>query len=90
MTDPYPTTVESGTRSKSTPAPNVKLPDPEKRRVPVGTILIVLWVLVFLSIFMVLAWRKLNPPTNPGPLVPNAAPLAPQQGSAADPRDQSP
>jgi hypothetical protein len=90
MTDPYPPAARSETRSRREQAPNVKLPDPEQRRVPVGTILIVLWILVFLSIFMVLAWRKLNPPTNPGPVLPSATPSAPQEEPARDPRDPLP
>lgn len=78
----------SNSRSARKQAENVKLPDPSKRRVPVGIILIALWVLVFLSIFMVLAWRKLNPPVNPGPVTPNTAPATPEGTPAPDPRSE--
>jgi len=66
-------------------AQNIKLPDPNKRRFPVGIVLIVLWVLVFLAIFLVLAWRKQNPPANPGPVLPETQQTTPAQPAPGTP-----
>jgi hypothetical protein len=70
-------------------APNVRLPRPGQRRFPVGIVLIVAWVAVFLAIFIVLASLKIRgapvqPQTPPGveqspgepaPITPPAAPV---------------
>lgn len=77
MTDPH--TTGPGARSDQDVAPYVKLPEPGRRRFGLGTILIIIWVLAFLTIFGVLAWRKLNPPARQGPVLPDTQQTAPRQ-----------
>lgn len=60
----------------------MQLPQPGQRRFPVGIVLVVLWVCVFLTIFMVLAWRKMNPPARQGPVFPDSQQTAPEQAPA--------
>lgn len=65
-------------------APHVPLPQPGARRFPVGIVLIVLWVAVFLVIFIVLANLKQNPPNRQGPVLPNESQAAPADANAPD------
>lgn len=59
------TNHQAATRETET-APNIRLPQPGSKRIPVGTILIVLWVVVFLIIFWVLAQLTMKgAPTQP-------------------------
>lgn len=67
-------------------ASNVELPEPGKRRFPVGLVLIVLWVGVLLTIFLTLAYLKQNPPNRQGPVTPDANQAA--QPAADQPADQ--
>ncbi|MFI4854882.1 MAG: hypothetical protein ACIAQF_07905 [Phycisphaerales bacterium JB065] len=58
-------------------APHIKLPEPGQKRFPVGIVLIVLWVAVFLVIFIVLANLKQNPPNRQGPVIPDQTATTP-------------
>lgn len=66
-------------------APHVKLPDPEKRRFPVGLVLIVAWIGVFLTIFIVLAQLKIHGPKHQPQAVPGQPPLPTPTAPAPNP-----
>ncbi|MCR9215902.1 MAG: hypothetical protein ACFHWZ_04280 [Phycisphaerales bacterium] len=61
-------------------APHITLPDPDKRRFPVGAVLIVAWIAVFLTIFIVLAQLKLKGPTPQAPGTPTPPPSSAPSG----------
>lgn len=67
-------------RRRDEVAPHIALPDPEKRRFPVGAVLIVAWIAVFLTIFIVLAQLKLKGPTPPSPGMPTPPPSSAPSG----------
>lgn len=68
--------TEPRSRKRDEVAPHVSLPDPDKRRFPVGAVLVVAWIAVFLAIFIVLAQLKIQGPKNPGPVIPGQPPSA--------------
>ncbi len=63
------------------------LPDPDKRRFPVGVVLIIAWIAVFLTIFIVLAQLKIKGPTPRSPAAPGQPPSSTPALPATPPVD---
>jgi hypothetical protein len=73
-------TTDTNSPGQRETASNVDLPEPGKRRFPVGLVLIVLWVGVLLTIFLTLAYLKQNPPNRQGPVIPDSNQAVPANG----------